>query len=372
MTECPVQQEQQEQKLLEDLVSRELVLTSLKEEMLACKRRLKDKKQELARVKQEWEAVSEESEVLLEETRQEKNHLSSQLTCISLARDALEDEARHLKAEVVKLKGQHEVAQINVANITQGINQLVSRLATREQEVADLRLRAESLEREVKRLEGVAEGWKLKAKGEEGRARELQEELLLGQGKLEGLDGQVFSLKSRLKEVTRKMSKQQEKAEGLTPSKERRIQEISPLADKLRMELVMEKGKAGERLEVSTSSKLLSEEEGGDLETARDSLTSEVDVLKNQHQLGQVSRSTTWASQDRAVTPPPASSNDSLKRPVDTEGDLDHQKKARLNINTEVLSSVTGPDGDSTEIERDMSMQEEGGEERGQVDSSNQ
>ena len=353
MTECLGQQEQQEQKPLEDLVSRVLVLTSPKEEMLACKRRLDDK-----------EAVSEESEALHEETRQEKNHLSNQLTSVSLARDALEDEARHLREEVGKLKGQHEVAQIHVANITQGIDQLVFRLAIREREVADLMLRTESLEREVKRLEGVAEDWKRKAEGEEGRARKLQEELLLGQDKLEGLHGQVFSLRSRLEEETRKMSQHQEQTEGLIASKERRIQELSPLAGELRMELVVEKGKAGERLEVSTSSELLAEEEGGNLETARDSLTLELDVLKNQLQ---VSHSTTRDSQDSAVQPPPASSNDSLKRPADIEGDFDHQKKARTNINTEVLSSMTGPGGGSSEIESDMSMQEEGGEERGQV-----
>lgn len=52
MTECPVQQEQQEQKLQEDLVSRELVPTSLKE-VQAYERRLRDHEQELAMLRQE-------------------------------------------------------------------------------------------------------------------------------------------------------------------------------------------------------------------------------------------------------------------------------------------------------------------------------
>ena len=52
LTERLVQQEQQEQKLQEDLVSRELVPTSLKE-VQAYERRLRDHEQELAMLRQE-------------------------------------------------------------------------------------------------------------------------------------------------------------------------------------------------------------------------------------------------------------------------------------------------------------------------------
>ena len=224
-TERLVQLEHEEPNLQEDLVSRELALTSLEEEVLACKRRLEDKEQDLARLKQETEAVNEE-------TKKEKNQLSSQLICVHLARDALEDEARHLKAEVVKLRGEQEVAQLQVANITQGIEQLISLLATREQEVVDLRLKAESLEGEVKRLEGVAEDWGLKAKREEERARELEEELALRQGKMERLDSQALSLKRRLEEEIREVSDQQKHAEELMVNKERKTEkEIEKLRE---------------------------------------------------------------------------------------------------------------------------------------------
>ena len=47
-TERLVQLEHEEPNLQEDLVSRELALTSLEEEVLACKRRLEDKEQDLA------------------------------------------------------------------------------------------------------------------------------------------------------------------------------------------------------------------------------------------------------------------------------------------------------------------------------------
>ena len=507
-TERLVQLEHEEPNLQEDLVSRELALTSLEEEVLACKRRLEDKEQDLAKLKQETEAVNEE-------TKKEKNQLSSQLICVHLARDALEDEARHLKAEVVKLRGEQEVAQLQVANITQGIEQLISLLATREREVVDLRLRAESLEGEVKRLEGVAEDWGLKAKREEERARELEEELALRQGKMERLDSQALSLKRRLEEEIREVSEQQKHAEELMVNKERktekeieklreensrlvrenrqelrelketgetkrendvkklaaafqlekqrleeetdflrgvvanlraqgsetfllagnshsrvegiassesslaeaRIQELSQLADKLRMQLVVEKRKARESLgkEVSTSSEHLAEEEIGEQKTARESLALDMNGLKGekepQEKVTQLrtgargaevirvekrrgekrtqatcklqpqvstspSPSTTTASQARAVTPPSASSNDSpqpsLKRPVDLKTDSDNQKKARSNINTEVLGSVTGQGGGSPEVEIDTSMQVEDGEERRQVGSSNQ
>ena len=242
MTVRLVEQELQEQKLPEDLVSRELVLISLKEEVVACKRKLMDKEKELTLVKQEWEAVSAKSEALLEETRQEKNQLSSQVTSVSLARDALEEEARYLREEVAKLKGQEEVAQIHVTKITLGIDELVSRLATRDLEVADLRLRAASLDREVKRLEGVAEEWRLKAKGEEWRARELEEELSLGRDKLEGLDDQEFSLKSRLEEVSKQQEQEQlEVVEQKTNTRVAHVRGLTPpsasLTDSLQLSL---------------------------------------------------------------------------------------------------------------------------------------
>ena len=52
LAEYLVQQEQQEQKLQGNLVSNEVVLTSLNEEVLAYERRLGDKDQELARLRQ--------------------------------------------------------------------------------------------------------------------------------------------------------------------------------------------------------------------------------------------------------------------------------------------------------------------------------
>ena len=200
----------------------------------------------------------------------------------------------------------------------------------------------------MKRLEGVAEDWKLKAEGEEGRARKLQEELLLGQDKLEGLDGQVLFLKSLQEEVTRKTSTQQEQgeAEGLT---------------------------AGERLDVSTSSEPQAKEEVGEQKTTRESLALEVNELKDQPH---VSHSTTRASQSRAASLPLVSSTKSLqlslKRPVDLEADYDQQKKARTNIITEVSSRPTGQGGGSFEMESDISLHVEAGEERGQVKCSSQ
>ena len=166
----------EEFKSMSEAVEKRMVESSvvLKVEVLAFQKRLEDKEQELAKLKQESQGVSEESEALLKETRQDRNQWCSQLTSVSLARDALEVEARHLRREVAKLKGQHEVAQVHVANITRGIEELVSRLATREQEVTDLRLWAESLEDEVKRLEGVAEDWRLKAKGKDGLTDQSQ------------------------------------------------------------------------------------------------------------------------------------------------------------------------------------------------------
>ena len=215
----PAQQEQQEQKVR--------VLTALTNEVLAYKGRLEDKEQELARLRQEVQerqGVKEESEALHRETRLEKNQLIDQMNHVSLTRDALEDEVRHLREEVARLRGQEEVAQLHVANITQGLEELVARLATREREVTDLRLRAEYLEGEVEKLEGVAEDLKLKAEGEEGRARELQEALALRQGELEGLDDQVLSLKSGLAEVSRKMSEQQKQADELRVAEERKTE----------------------------------------------------------------------------------------------------------------------------------------------------
>ena len=298
LAECLMQQEQQEQKLHGNLVSKEVVLTSLNEEVLAYERRLGDKDQELARLRQkvqESQGVNEKSETLDKVTREENNHLSKQLACVHLARDALEDEAGHLREEVAKLRGQQEVAQLHVANITQGIDQLVARLATREREVADLRLRAKSLEGEVeKRLEGVVEDWRLKTEGEKGKARELQKALLLRQGELEGLEGQVLTLKSRLVESRRNMSEQQEQARSESTLGKARILELSLLTDNLRKELVVEKREAKERLGkvVATSSELVQaelaklrnrlEEEVVQQKTTRDSLTLEVARLKGE------------------------------------------------------------------------------------------
>ena len=376
MTERLARQEKQEQKLQVDLVSRELVLTSLKVEVLACKGRLENKEQELVRLKQESQGVKEQSEALLQEAIKEKTHMSSQLNGVRLVRDTLEVEAGTLKEEVAKLRGQEEVAQLHVAKISRGIEQLVSRLASRELEVTDLRLRAESLEGkvrmlegEVRRLEGVAEDWKLKVKGEEGRAREVQEELALRQGEIEGLDevevANLWTQNSETPQLAESSSRSQ--VEELSRSEINlagtRIQELSPLANKLRMELVVERlGK-----EVSTSTELLAEKEVGEQRSASDSVALEVDGLKY---------STTRASQGRAITPPPASSPDtlqlSLKRPVDIEADFDHQKKARSNIITEVLGGATGQGGGSLEKESDMGMEVDGGEERGQVSYSSQ
>ena len=376
LTECLMQQEQQG-----DLVCREPVLTFLKEEVLPCERRLGDKEQELARLRQEVQEsqrVKENSEVLIKQTMLEKNQLIEQITRVNLARDALEDEAGHLKEEVAKLRGQQEVAQLHVANITQGIDRLVSRLATREQEVADQRLRAESLEGEVERLKGVAEDWNSHS-AEEG--------------------------------VTRRKG-------SLADT---RIQELSLLTDKLRKELVVEKREAGERLgkEVATSSKLqaevarlrkrLEEEVGAqmtareaelELETPARSVSSGVMVEKGEEATVVIfkrdqpkvspstSASTTTVSQARAETPPSAFSNDSrqpsLKRPVDLEADSDYQKKACLNRiegrYLQVSSYETGQDRGSPKMESIKSIEvtggerggeEEGGQERREVGSIN-
>ena len=398
LAECLVQQEQ---KLQGDLVSGELVLTSLKEEALAYKKRLGEKEQELARLRQEVQenqGFKEKSEELLQQTRQEMNQLIDQMTHLSLARDALEGKAGHLKEEVAKLRGEQEAAQLHVANITQGIDELVSRLATRELEVTDMRVRVGFLEGEVERLGGVAEDWRLKADCDNGKVRELQEALALGQGELERLDGHVLTLKNRLLESTKKMSEQHEQARSESTLSKARILELSLIADNLRKELVVEKREAGERLgrEMSTSSELRTEvaklrnrlEEVGKLQTSRDSLALEVAGLKEEkertllqelNEQPQVSTSTspsTW----RASTPPSTSSTDtlypSLKRSVDLKADSNYQKKVCVNTSTEgiyvqVSSSVTQQGRSSVDMEIDLSMEVEGGEERGQVDSSN-
>ena len=398
---------EQEQQLQKDLVSRELELTALTEKVLAYKGRLEDKEQELANLKQEEQEsqkAKDESEVLLQETREEKSQLNDQVTCVSLARVALEDEVGHLKEEVVKLRGEQEVAQLHVASITRGINQLISRLATREQEVTDMRLRAEFLEGEVTRLQGAVEDWRLKAAAGEGKVREMQEELALRQGTL---------VRAR--------------SEGSL--KEARIQELSQLTDNLRKELMVEKSEARERLgkEVAISSELWVQiaklkirlEEVAEQKTARDSLALEVAGMKvdrlqedpeGQDQelfapacsstscdllmmgeeatvviyrdlQGTPSPSASQPGQARDASPPSASPTDSLqpslKRPVDLETDFDYQKKARTNSSTDmrhlqVSRSMTGQGGGSSEVQNDMSKEVEGGEEREQVDSSNQ
>ena len=444
-------QQEQEQKVQEDIVSRELVLTALTKEGLEYKRRLQDKEQELARLRrevQERQGVEEENEGLLKEAMKEKTQLSDQITHVSLAKDALKDESEHLREEVAKLREQEEVAKLHVANITQGIEQLVSRLASRDREVADLRLRAEFLEGEVGRLEGVAENWKLVANGKEDMARELQEELVVEKrGARERLgkevatssvlQAKVAKLTNRLEEVgeqkTAKDSLALEVA-GLKVEKELLEKEVILLrtmawstnevveglngkvarlekekeAMMVETEVLMKK-MAG--LEAEVQVVRLHEVDGVNNEAeqelkAREVQVQEFDVPACSTSIGdllvkgeeatlvisrqdhpQVSPSTsprvsiTRASQARDITPPSASSTDSLqsslKRPVDLEADSDYQKKARKNICTEgrhlqVSSCVTGQGAGSPKMESDMSMQVEGGKERMQVCSSNQ
>merc|ERR1712203_1098655 len=174
------QQETEDRKLREELVTGELAIAALKEEIIEYERRLGEKETEMGRLRveiQERLKAKEESDATLKKTRKERNELSNQITSITLKKDALEDEVVHLRIEVQELREQIEVVQLQLVAAVQGREQMGERLNAREREVKDIKGKLETAELEVEREVERNEDWRVQLEAEESRGKELRDEI---------------------------------------------------------------------------------------------------------------------------------------------------------------------------------------------------
>ena len=207
------QQETEDRKLREELVTGELAIAALKEEIIEYERRLGEKETEMARLRlevQERLKAKEDSDTTLKKTRKERNELSNQITSITLKKDALEDEAVHLRIEVQELREQIEVVQLQLVAAVQGREQMGERLNAREREVKDMKGRLETAELEVEREVERNEDWRVQLEAEESRGKELRDEIKRRNEEIDDLNRQVIAMKTKVFEMNRKASEQQE------------------------------------------------------------------------------------------------------------------------------------------------------------------
>ena len=287
------QQETEDRKLREELVTGELAIAALKEEIIEYERRLGEKETEMARLRlevQERLKAKEDSDTTLKKTRKERNELSNQITSITLKKDALEDEAVHLRIEVQELREQIEVVQLQLVAAVQGREQMGERLNAREREVKDMKGRLETAELEVEREVERNEDWRVQLEAEESRGKELRDEIKRRNEEIDDLNRQVIAMKTKVFEMNRKASEQQEEQElNLTKelkkmgkkvkqAKDENSQQVREHEEEVReMQERLETRRQDELAKLSTSFN----QERERLEEEVDFLTQQVETLRN-------------------------------------------------------------------------------------------